>query len=251
MKTRRPPPAPSADWAYFLDVDGTLLDIAETPGRRPGRCGAARTDRPAAPREQRRGGADQRPRASPISTSRLGMLRLPHGRAARPGAARRRRPAVAARAAAAKPSARIKKALAPLLERHPGLLLEDKGLTLALHYRQAPAAGRLCAPADGATGGRRRRRAGAAEGQAGGRDQAGRHRQGHAPSASILPSRPSSGGARCSSATTLNDEHGFAEINRADGLSIKVGRAGPARRYRLPDVAAVRHWLSGALKEAT
>lgn len=25
------PPAPSADWAYFLDVDGTLIDIAETP----------------------------------------------------------------------------------------------------------------------------------------------------------------------------------------------------------------------------
>ena len=25
------PPAPSFDWAYFLDVDGTLLDIADTP----------------------------------------------------------------------------------------------------------------------------------------------------------------------------------------------------------------------------
>ena len=25
------PPAPSADLAYFLDVDGTLIEIAETP----------------------------------------------------------------------------------------------------------------------------------------------------------------------------------------------------------------------------
>ena len=25
------PPAPTIDWAYFLDVDGTLLDIAATP----------------------------------------------------------------------------------------------------------------------------------------------------------------------------------------------------------------------------
>ena len=25
------PPAASVDWAYFLDVDGTLIDIADTP----------------------------------------------------------------------------------------------------------------------------------------------------------------------------------------------------------------------------
>ena len=41
---------------------------------------------------------------------------------------------------AAPPAAKcaIKEALAPVLARHPGLLLEDKGLTLALHYRLAP-----------------------------------------------------------------------------------------------------------------
>ena len=33
MKTTRPgaPPAPSLQWAYFLDVDGTLINIADTP----------------------------------------------------------------------------------------------------------------------------------------------------------------------------------------------------------------------------
>lgn len=30
-QTGTPPPAPTTDWAYFLDVDGTLLDIAATP----------------------------------------------------------------------------------------------------------------------------------------------------------------------------------------------------------------------------
>ena len=30
-QNRNAPPAPSVDWAYFLDVDGTLIDIAETP----------------------------------------------------------------------------------------------------------------------------------------------------------------------------------------------------------------------------
>ena len=41
---------------------------------------------------------------------------------------------------AAPPAAKyaIKGSLAPLLARHPGLMLEDKGLTLALHYRLAP-----------------------------------------------------------------------------------------------------------------
>jgi trehalose 6-phosphate phosphatase len=37
-----------------------------------------------------------------------------------------------------RPPNAIKEALAPVLARHPGLLLEDKGLTLALHYRLAP-----------------------------------------------------------------------------------------------------------------
>ena len=26
-----PPPLPKSEWAYFLDVDGTLIDIADTP----------------------------------------------------------------------------------------------------------------------------------------------------------------------------------------------------------------------------
>jgi trehalose 6-phosphate phosphatase len=45
----------------------------------------------------------------------------------------------------------------------------------------------------------------------------------------------------------LNDEHGFAAINQADGLSIKVGHEPTCARYRLPDVAAVRSWLARAL----
>jgi trehalose 6-phosphate phosphatase len=46
----------------------------------------------------------------------------------------------------------------------------------------------------------------------------------------------------------LNDEHGFAEVNRLEGISIKVGKGPSCARYRLPDVAAVRRWLGDALK---
>ena len=67
----------------------------------------------------------------------LGTLRLPlagqHGLERRDAAGR-------LWMHAAPPAAKcaIKEALAPVLARHPGLLLEDKGLTLALHYRLAP-----------------------------------------------------------------------------------------------------------------
>ena len=30
-RTRAGPPAPRVDWAYFFDIDGTLVDIAPTP----------------------------------------------------------------------------------------------------------------------------------------------------------------------------------------------------------------------------
>ena len=46
----------------------------------------------------------------------------------------------------------------------------------------------------------------------------------------------------------LNDEHGFSEVNRLDGISIKVGMAASCARFRLPNVAAVRRWLATALK---
>jgi trehalose 6-phosphate phosphatase len=47
----------------------------------------------------------------------------------------------------------------------------------------------------------------------------------------------------------LNDEHGFAAINRVDGISVKVGAEETCARYRLPDVAAVRAWLADVLAQ--
>jgi trehalose 6-phosphate phosphatase len=47
------------------------------------------------------------------------------------------------------------------------------------------------------------------------------------------------------------DEHGFAEVNRGGGVSIRVGPGASCARFRLADVAAVRGWLTGALTEKT
>jgi trehalose 6-phosphate phosphatase len=47
----------------------------------------------------------------------------------------------------------------------------------------------------------------------------------------------------------LNDEHGFAVVNRIGGVSIKVGPEPTCARYRLPDVESVRRWLASALED--
>ena len=130
------PPAPCIECAFFLDVDGTLLDIADTPS-------AVRVDRELLELIGRlfriSGGAVALVSGRSISDLEelLGMRRLPlagqHGLERRDSAGR-------LWIHAAPPGAKcaIKDALLPVLNRHPGLLLEDKGLTLALHYRQAP-----------------------------------------------------------------------------------------------------------------
>ena len=44
----------------------------------------------------------------------------------------------------------------------------------------------------------------------------------------------------------LNDEHGFKFVNSMQGISVKVGAGSSCACFRLPDVTAVRQWLSQA-----
>jgi len=238
------PPAPRLDWAYFLDVDGTLIDIADTPD-------AVRVDTALLDLIARLQGASGGAvalvsgRALSFLESRLGTLRLPlagqHGLERRDAAGR-----VWIHPAPPAAKSAIKQALAPVLARHPGLLLEDKGLTLALHYRLAP---HLAAYAH-----RLMARLAAAAG-AGLEVQRGKR------VAEIKPSGVDKGTAIAQYLTEppfkqrrpvfigddRNDEHGFAEVNRLDGISIKVGTGKSCARFRLRDVAAVRRWLGKAL----
>ncbi len=247
MSRPRPgaPPAPRPDWAYFLDVDGTLIDIAETPE-------AVHVDGALLElitRLQRASGgavALVSGRALSFLDSRLGALRLPlagqHGLERRDSAGR-----VHVHAAPPAAKAAIKTALAPVLARHPGLLLEDKGLTLALHYRLAPQlasyahrlmAG-LAAAANAGLEVQRGRRV--AEIKPAGKDKG-------AAVAAFLAEPPFKGRRPVFIGDDLNDEHGFAAVNRLEGISVKVGKGASCARYRLPDVAAVRRWLGDALQ---
>ena len=239
------PPAPSVDWAYFLDVDGTLIDIADTPD-------AVRVDTVLldliARLHRASGGAVALVSGRALSDldHRLGALRLPlagqHGLERRDAAGR-------LWIHAAPPTAKcaIMEALAPVLARHPGLLLEDKGLTLALHYRLAPHlaayAHRLMVRLAGAAGSglevQRGKRV--AEVKPSGIDKG-------TAVAEYLAESPFRGRRPVFIGDDLNDEHGFAEVNKLDGISIKVGKGGSCARFRVRDVAAVRRWLGDALK---
>lgn len=244
--TTRPalPPAPSVDWAYFLDVDGTLIDLADTPD-------AVHVDAALlqliARLHRASGGAVAliSGRAIADLQQRLGKLRLPlagqHGLERRDAAGR-----LWIQAAPQAAKSAIKEALAPVLARHPGLLLEDKGLTLALHYRRAPhlaayALRLMDRLADAAGAGLELQRGKCvAELKPAGIDKG-------TALAAFLAQPPFKGRRPVFIGDDRNDEHGFAEVNKLHGISIKVGKGASCARFRLPDVAAVRRWLEDTL----
>ncbi|MDK9704580.1 MAG: trehalose-phosphatase [Sulfuritalea sp.] len=243
--TRTRPPVAEIDWAFFLDVDGTLLEIADQPA-------SVHVDTDllelVAQLHGLSGGAVALISGRSISDleALLGAARLPlagqHGLERRDAAGR-------LWIHAAPPGAKcvIKEALAPVLERHPGLLLEDKGLTLALHYRLAP---HLAAYAHRLMARLMREAGGELELQKGKRvieiKPAGVDKG--TAVAEYLTESPFRGRRPVFIGDDLNDEHGFAEVNRMGGISIKVGAGRTCAGYRLSGVAAVRSWLGDALK---
>lgn len=242
------PPLPNLSWAYFLDVDGTLINIAQTPE-------TVEVDQALLELidnlHQACGGALALVSGRMISDlqQRTGLSQLPlaglHGLERRDSTGR-----VWIHAAAPAAKCTLKEALAPVLARHPDLLLEDKGLTLALHYRQAPALAayvhrlmsHLLNTANAAGENLELQRgkrvveikpAGFDKGTA---------------ILDFLAEPPFKGRCPVFIGDDLNDEHAFAEVNKQGGISIKVGRGPSCARFRLPDVAGVHRWLGQALK---
>jgi trehalose 6-phosphate phosphatase len=131
-----PSPAPSREWCLFLDVDGTLLELAETPE-------AVVVDLELKDLlvrlAQSLGGAVAlvSGRSIDVIDRMFAPLRLPcaglHGLERRTAAGERRGAQwIDERLGAARAS------LAAFVDTHPGILLEDKGRALAVHFRMAP-----------------------------------------------------------------------------------------------------------------
>ncbi len=137
-------------------------------------------------------------------------------------------------------------ALARFAAAHPGTLIEDKGLTLALHYRQAPAAeGEARALMDGLRDGSggalvlqhgkmviELRPAGNDKGTA---------------VAAFMAEAPFAGRLPVFVGDDVTDEAGFATINAMSGISIRVGDGAPTcARYDGASVAEIHDWLAAA-----
>jgi trehalose 6-phosphate phosphatase len=234
-------PAPRPDWAYFFDVDGTLVDIADAPGG-AGSDGDVR--RLLVELYQATGGA-----VALISGRSLGDidrlvpdLRLPaagqHGIERRDAAGR-----VSRHASPSADLETVRRGLAAAAARHPGLVVEDKGLSLALHYRRAPRlAGyahrlvrSLLAGAGGVYGVQAGKRV--VEVKPAGKDKG-------VAVLEFMQEDPFRGRTPVFVGDDSTDEDAFETVNRLHGHSVKVGPGRTVARRRLRDVRAVRAWLA-------
>lgn len=227
--------APLSSCAYFLDADGTLLDImprpedvvadetlrtllAELAGAAHGALAlvSGRTiediDRIFAPL------------IIPVSGLHGAEIRFPDGSRSSP-------PDDAMDG--------VRQPLADFIAAHPGLRLEDKGAALAIHFRKRPGLADEISEFLGSLA----QQSGLAvqQGKMVAELKQPRHDKGNG-IAALLASPPFLGREPVFIGDDLTDESGFRFVNSQGGVSARVGPAGIASeaRYRLPDPASVR-----------
>ncbi len=237
-------PAPGSDWAFFLDVDGTLINIAATPDD----IAIDPSVLPTLARlSEAAGGALALISGRPLSDlDRLfAPLKLPsaglHGIERRNGKGTIFRPS--------KPDDGIKQILDGMHEfarRTPGILVEDKGFTAAIHFRGAPqeeiAVLRLADGLIAAAGGDLKIQNGkmVVEIKPAGADK------GHAIEA-FMGEPPFAGRNPVFIGDDATDEDGFATVNRLGGHSIRVGcEASTTARWCVATVDEFLAWLFAA-----
>jgi trehalose 6-phosphate phosphatase len=139
--------------------------------------------------------------------------------------------------------------LKALCERHDGLWLEPKGATLCLHYRLAPGLAsyvhrtvRALVSTLGAAGAEWTLQPGKSiiELKPTGRDKG-------AAILDYMSEPPFAGRLPVFVGDDLTDEYGFSAIAVLGGWPVKVGSGKTRASYRLRDVAAVRRWLTTLL----
>ena len=234
------------DFAFFLDIDGTLLEIAATPKA----VHMAKDDcKLVAALYDKADGA-----LALVSGRSLAMIdelfspmRLPA--AGQHGVERRD-----ARGRVHKPSlsddllARAAEPIRAFAQQHAGLVFEHKGYSMALHYRLAP---QLASAAHAVVREAARELGDGVEVQRGkmvAELKPAGHDKGRAIEA-FMKERPFARRVPVFLGDDLTDEHGFRVVDRLGGHSIKVGAGPTVARWRLPNPSAARAWLDEWLEQ--
>lgn len=234
-----PLPEPGARWAVFLDFDGTLVDIAPAPDlvRVPDGLPAL-LERLRHRLDGALGIVSGRPIAQidrflrPFRAATAGLHGLERRRADGTRVETPPHPALEP----------LRARLVPFVASRPGLLLEDKGLSIALHYRKAPEREAEC-----------RAETEAALADASGLDllhgkmvfEIRPHGmdKGNA-IALFLTEPPFQGRTPVFAGDDRTDEDGFRIVGARGGLTIKVGAGETLAAIRASGVAEIHEWLS-------
>jgi trehalose 6-phosphate phosphatase len=235
------------NWAFFLDLDGTLLEIADTPEAVD--PGPAEVDLLKRLSEAADGAVAL---ISGRSLGRIDELFRPLVLPAAGQHGAERRDAQGKRHRHRFPVSRLRPAaggIRSFAAQHRGLVFEDKGASVALHYRLAP---KLAAAAQAAM-----REAAEPLGEAV-EVQNGKMVVELKPAGcdkgkaigEFMCEPPFSGRLPVFIGDDVTDEYGFRMVNRLGGYAVKVGEGPSAARWRLENPAAARAWLESWLEHA-
>lgn len=241
---RPPPPALADDDALFLDVDGTLLAFADHPDKvAPDQSLLALL----ASVQQRLGGALALLSGRPVSQlqTMFAPLRLPmaglHGAQLLTSADAESAPTDTAAWLHA-----LHQRAMRLAHAHPGVLIENKGQALALHWRKAPDAGAaIIAFANTQlaqlAGVRLQPGDHVIEFVGSSHDKGGALQQ-------LMQYPPFQGRRPLFIGDDLTDEHAFRAAQQLGGIGVLVGqRNGSVAAAALPDITGVHTWLRAAI----
>ena len=235
----------SRNWAFFLDLDGTLLEIEETPDA----VGAG-------PDENRllkelvasAGGAVAviSGRALARIDQILAPLVLPaagqHGAERRDANGLRHRhrfPANVLRPVAV--------GIRSFAAQHQGLVFEDKGASVALHYRKAPQLARVAQAAVRKAAGPLGEAVEVQDGKMVVELKPAGCDKGKA-IAQFMQEAPFAGREPVFIGDDATDEYGFRVVNAMGGHTVKVGEGPSVARWRLENPASTRAWLQAWLE---
>ncbi len=242
MNPSHPLPPPDDLWALFLDVDGTLIEFAEVPD---GVTVDPRVNDILVGLDRRFGHAVALVSGRPIDVLDRLFAPLRLTVAGLHGLERRNSAGEVWRVNGAIGEIdRVREALRRFVRRHPAALVEDKGLTIALHFRRAPE----LAEAVAELAERLRRELG--DGVVLQRGKMVLEFRPHGPHKgdvveTFMMDPPFAGRTPVFIGDDVTDEDGFAAANRLHGHSIRVGPADTTvARWRIDGVVELRDWLA-------